>query len=56
MTTSDTTRLTSPRVAREKESSFSILDGGVLNGEIPLAKVRLVQAWIEIHREALMAD
>jgi hypothetical protein len=39
-----------------KEASFSILDGAVLSGEIPIAKTRLVQAWIEIHRESLLAD
>lgn len=39
-----------------QDASFSILDGSVLSGEIPLAKARLVQAWIEIHRENLLAD
>ena len=39
-----------------QDASFSILDGTVLSGEIPLSKTRLVQAWIEIHRESLMAD
>lgn len=34
-----------------QDASFSILDG-----EIPVAKTRLVQAWIEIHRESLLAD
>ncbi len=38
------------------DASFSILDGSILAGEIPVAKVRLVQAWIEIHRESLLAD
>jgi hypothetical protein len=38
------------------DASFSILDGALLAGEIPQSKARLVQAWIEIHREALMAD
>jgi hypothetical protein len=28
----------------------------VISGEIPLAKKRLVQAWIEINRESLLAD
>jgi hypothetical protein len=28
----------------------------VLAGELPSAKTRLVQAWIEIHREELEAD
>jgi len=39
-----------------QEASFSINDGEILSGEIPVAKVRLVQAWIEIHRESLLAD
>jgi len=39
-----------------QEASFSIADGGILRGALPLAKVRLVQAWIEIRREELMAD
>jgi hypothetical protein len=28
----------------------------VLTGKLPSGKVRLVQAWIEIHRDELMAD
>lgn len=39
-----------------QEASFSIIDGSILAGNIPVAKVRLVQAWIEIHRESLLAD
>jgi len=39
-----------------QEASFSILDGSILCGELPQAKVRMVQAWIEIHREDLQAD
>jgi hypothetical protein len=35
---------------------FSILDGSLLSGEIPPAKAKLVQAWIEIRREDLLAD
>lgn len=38
------------------EASFSIVDGALLSGSIPNNKVRLVQAWIEIRREELMAD
>jgi Domain of unknown function (DUF4160) len=38
------------------DASFSILDGSILAGEIPEGKAKLVQAWIEIHHEALMAD
>ena len=39
-----------------QSASFSIPDGSVLAGEIPISKTRLVQAWIEIHRESLLAD
>jgi len=39
-----------------QEASFSIADGGILRGALPSAKVRLVQAWVEIRREELMAD
>jgi hypothetical protein len=38
------------------DASFSILDGAILAGEIPVSKAKLVQAWIEIHRDALLAD
>ena len=38
------------------KASFSILDGAILSGEIPVAKTRLVQAWIEIQRESLLPD
>ncbi len=39
-----------------QQASLSIADGTILSGELPIAKTRLVQAWIEIHRDALMAD
>ncbi len=39
-----------------QEASFSITDGEILSGGIPMAKTRLVRAWIEIHRESLLAD
>jgi hypothetical protein len=38
------------------EAVYSIPGGELLAGSIPLAKVRLVLAWIEIHRDDLMAD
>jgi hypothetical protein len=34
---------------------FDILGGGVLAGALPAGKATLVQAWIEIHREELLA-
>lgn len=39
-----------------KKASVSIISGELLDGELPSAKLRMVQAWIEIHREDLMAD
>lgn len=38
------------------KASISLVDGEILDGDLPRAKLRLVQAWIEIHRESLMAD
>ncbi|MGM0444296.1 MAG: DUF4160 domain-containing protein [Fibrobacterota bacterium] len=35
---------------------FSIESGEILDGSIPTKKSKLVQAWIEIHREDLLAD
>lgn len=31
-------------------------DGEILSGEIPNRKLRLVQAWVELHSEELMAN
>ena len=39
-----------------KDAVYSIEQGDVLEGSLPKNKRRLVQAWIEIHREDLMAD
>lgn len=39
-----------------QEASFSIADGALLSGEIPQSKAKLVAAWMEIHRESLLAD
>ena len=39
-----------------KMAVIGIDDGQVLAGTLPSGKVRLVQAWIEIHREELLAD
>jgi hypothetical protein len=35
---------------------IALLTGEVLAGNIPTNKMKLVQAWIEIHRDELMAD
>ena len=39
-----------------EDASFAIADGECLAGDLPRPKVRLVQAWIEIHRDELLAD
>lgn len=39
-----------------QDASFSILDCALLAGKLPVSKMRLVQAWIEIHREELLAN
>ncbi len=40
----------------EFEASIGIGDGEILAGELPRKQLRLVQAWIELHRDELMAD
>jgi hypothetical protein len=42
----------------EFEASINIGDGDgeVLVGELPRKQLRLVQAWVELHRDELMAD
>ena len=41
---------------QNEEVQISIPDGKVLSGKLTPAKLKLVEAWIEIHREELMAD
>jgi hypothetical protein len=40
----------------EYKASFSIQDGTLLAGEIPPRQKRLIQEWIALRREELMAD
>jgi hypothetical protein len=40
----------------EYDAVIAIDDGEILEGEFPKKKLKLVQAWVEIHREDLMAD
>ncbi|MBF0461097.1 MAG: DUF4160 domain-containing protein [Magnetococcales bacterium] len=37
-------------------ATVAVGSGVLLAGELPAGKLKLVQAWIEIHREELMAD
>ena len=40
----------------EFEAVFHIESGDLLSGDLPRNKLRLAQAWIELHRDELMAD
>jgi len=39
-----------------QKAVFGIPDGAILAGALPSGKVKLVQAWIEIHRDELLAE
>lgn len=39
-----------------QNASFKIEDGKILVGDFPRRQAKLVDAWIEIHREELMAN
>ncbi len=40
----------------EFEASINIEDGEILAGKLPRKQLRLVQAWIELHKDELFAD
>jgi hypothetical protein len=40
----------------EYEAVFKIPQGNLIEGNLPKSKQKLVEAWIEIHSEELMAD
>ncbi len=39
-----------------KKASISIEDGTVLAGDFPAKQLRLVLAWVDIHKDELFAD
>lgn len=39
-----------------KEAVFSLQNGSILEGEVPNKQRKLVEAWIEIHKEELIAN
>lgn len=41
---------------QEQEAVISIPDGELLEGSLPANKMKLLLAWIEIHRDELLAD
>jgi hypothetical protein len=40
----------------EFEAAINIDEGEILSGELPRKQLRLVQAWIELHQDELLAD
>ena len=40
----------------EFEASINIEDGEILAEKLPRKQLRLVQAWIELHKDELLAD
>ena len=41
---------------QDATATFELGTGEVMDGKLPNKQVRLVQAWIEIHKEELFAD
>jgi hypothetical protein len=39
-----------------EEASIAIEDGSLLEGDFPAKQLKMVHAWIEIHKEELMVD
>lgn len=55
----DNTRHKMPHIHvsyQDDEAVIALPEGEVLEGRIPGKKLKLVHAWIEIHRDELMAD
>ena len=40
----------------DEEAMFSIETGNIIKGDLPKKQARLVQAWVELHREELMKN
>lgn len=40
----------------EFEAIYAILSGEILDGDLPRRQAKLVEAWIEIHKDDLLAD
>lgn len=52
----DTKQHKLPHIHAEYAGNEAVYDGELLEGTMPPRQKRLIQAWIEIHREDLMAD
>jgi hypothetical protein len=55
----DDKRHSLPHIHAEYQGKVAVIEietAEILAGDLPSKKLRLVQAWIEIHRDELMAD
>ncbi len=55
----DTQRHHLPHIHVEYQGLKAVIEipgGSLLEGELPSKKLRLLQAWVDIHEEELMAD
>ncbi len=41
---------------QEHEAVLGLPDGEILDGKIPTPKMKLIQAWMELHKDELIAD
>jgi hypothetical protein len=39
-----------------EEAALALNDGEILDGSLPRKQLKMVQAWIEIHKEELLVD
>lgn len=40
----------------DAQAVINLMDGSILAGELPASKTKLVRAWIEIHKDELIAN
>jgi hypothetical protein len=55
----DNRRHHAPHIHAEYQGAEVVIDitsGEVLEGDLPATKLKLVAAWVEIHRDELLAD
>ena len=43
-------------IYQDDEAVFSIIDGSIIEGAFPARQRKMMEAWIEIHKEELAAD
>lgn len=41
---------------QENEAAIFLEDGSIIEGSLPTKQLKMVQAWIEIHKEELFVD